>query len=74
MTSITNPPERIRLLKAVESAFLKGGWHVDRKNGFSEDFEVSQHRLFYVIRCIDETRILYSSAVKIVTELSEKHE
>lgn len=69
MVSVTNPPERIRLLNAVEKAFNKGGWTVKKMGGMTVDFEPSIGRIRLAIRCVDETRMIYASSGDIVIRL-----
>jgi hypothetical protein len=69
MASVTLPPERIRLLKAVKRAFTRAGWEVTHRSEESHDFRVDCGPLFFLIKCLDETKIRYVSATYIVGAL-----
>ncbi|HTI01174.1 MAG TPA: hypothetical protein VL752_09535 [Acidisoma sp.] len=69
MVSITNPPERIKLQKAVERAFEKENWIISKRRAEHHDFLVEKGSLNFLVKCMDETRIIYDSSTKIVTTL-----
>jgi hypothetical protein len=69
MASITHSPQRNRLMKAVERAFDKAGWDVEKRSAESCDFLVEAHTLNFPIKCLDDSRIDYDSAIAIVTTL-----
>lgn len=69
MASITVPQQRIDLLKKVERLFEKDGWTVEKRRDESCDFFVGADSLTFLVKCLDETRIVYDSPTKIVTRL-----
>ncbi|MCB8881828.1 hypothetical protein ACELLULO517_16390 [Acidisoma cellulosilytica] len=69
MASITFPPQRKKLLKAVERQFIGAGWAVDTTINDLRDLYVECNDLRFMIKCIDETRIDYESEGSIVSKL-----
>ena len=71
MDSITNPPERVKLLKAVRKNFTANGWSVEENISALFDFTVSSNSLKFSIKCLDSTLTKFKGSSSIITSLDE---
>jgi hypothetical protein len=69
MASFSNPPQRVKLMKTVKRAFELAGWKVHQRSDPSHEFLVETQDLDFLIKCLDESRIDYSSPTTIVTTI-----
>ncbi len=61
MSSFTDPPQRTRLLKLVKKRFEIHGWSLENRETPTHDLVVSRGKMRFLIKCRDETSILYNS-------------
>lgn len=63
---VGNSPKRRKLLDSIEKDFKSKGWKVQKSVSELQDLIISQGKLHFYLKCIDETSLSYHSTDQII--------